>query len=94
MDRLGGFILQSASMLITNSTGIHARPAAELVKLAKKFESCSILYLNNKKANCCSILEVMALGAIKGTEVVLMVEGKDENKAFDVLKNYIVALKE
>lgn len=66
---------------ITNEAGLHARPAAALVKLASKFESDFHIHMYGYKVNGKSILGVMTLAAEKGTELELELEGKDEHKA-------------
>lgn len=66
---------------ITNEAGLHARPAAALVKLASKFESDFYIHMYGYKVNGKSILGVMTLAAEKGTELELELKGKDEQKA-------------
>ena len=49
--------------VITDNEGIHARPAGELVKLAKSFESSVMIEKEGKKADCKKIFGLMGLGA-------------------------------
>ena len=55
--------------VITDNEGIHARPAGELVKLAKSFESSVMIEKEGKKADCKKIFGLMGLGAKKDHEV-------------------------
>lgn len=73
---------------IINPLGLHARAAAQLVRLAGKF-SCSIFIKrtdNNLFANAKSILSVLTLAASKGTILILEADGDDEKEAFEEIK--------
>jgi phosphocarrier protein HPr len=73
---------------IVNPLGLHARAAAQLVRLAGKFSSKIIIKRtdNNLFADAKSILSVLTLAASKGTVLILEVEGDDEQIAFDEIK--------
>ena len=81
-------------VFIKNYTGLHARPAVELIKLAKKFKSKILLKNGDKEANGISIMEVMALGATKNSKIVLIIDGIDEEEAMAAIKTYITQLHE
>lgn len=69
---------------IVNHLGLHARAAAQLVRLAHSFQSKINLERNDNAAiaaNAKSILSVLNLAAAKGTRLKLIVEGVDEEKA-------------
>lgn len=68
---------------IVNQLGLHARAAAQLVKLASSFKSQITLKRadNSVIADAKSILSVLTLAAPKGTELFVTVEGNDEEKA-------------
>ena len=70
---------------ITNPLGLHARAAAQLVRLANSFESTIHVSRNDNSvpADAKSILSVLALAASLGTVLTIKVEGDDETKAFD-----------
>ena len=51
--------------VITDNEGIHARPAGELVKLAKSFEASVMIEKEGKKADCKKIFGLMGIGAMK-----------------------------
>ncbi|POP30310.1 HPr family phosphocarrier protein [Lactonifactor longoviformis] len=81
--------MYSKKATVINAVGLHARPAAEFVKMAKKFNSKIILTKENdpKKtfADGKSIMSVMALCAGTDTIINIEAEGEDENKAVDSL---------
>ena len=66
---------------ITDSVGIHARPAGLLAKKAKGFESVITINKNGKSAAATKLMAVMGLGVKCGETVTVTVEGADEEKA-------------
>lgn len=74
---------------IVNDAGLHARPAAALVKVASKFESDFHIHMYGYKVNGKSILGVMTLAAEKGAELEVEVEGPDEEEAIEAITELI-----
>jgi phosphocarrier protein HPr len=74
---------------IINPLGLHARAAAQLVKLAGAFKSSIKLTRadNAVVADAKSILSVLTLAASRGVELKLNVEGADEKQAFEAIKD-------
>ncbi|MBM7096538.1 MULTISPECIES: phosphocarrier protein HPr [Alteribacter] len=66
---------------ITAETGIHARPATQLVNKAGQYESEVTLEHNGKSVNLKSIMGVMSLGVGQGAEVTIKAEGPDADEA-------------
>jgi len=60
---------------------LHARPAGLFVRQAARFQASIVVAANGKSANAKSILEVLALGATGGTELVLSASGADAAEA-------------
>ena len=75
--------------VITDNEGIHARPAGELVKLAKSFESSVMIEKEGKKADCKKIFGLMGLGAKKDHEVTFTFEGADEEAACEAVSKFM-----
>lgn len=69
---------------IINKTGLHARAAAKLVELTGSVES-SVQIGHEKMIDGKSILSLMMLAAIKGTEVNIEVNGSDEEQAMSAI---------
>ena len=69
--------------------GLHARPAAQFVKIASKYKSDIYLAKNGREINGKSIMGVMMLAAEKGSVLELNIDGKDEQKAMDELVKLI-----
>lgn len=77
------------SVTIQLKTGLQARPAAQFVQEANKFQSEIFITKDGKKVNAKSIMGVMSLALASGTEVILSADGKDEQEAIDALANFI-----
>ena len=74
---------------IVNKNGIHARPAAEIVKLAAKYKSDITVVRDDLEVNGKSIMGVMMLAAECGSTVELRAEGPDASEALEALTNLI-----
>jgi len=66
---------------IVNPLGLHARPAAEFVKLASRFQSNVSLTKEDQLVNGKSILGVMTLAAEYGSELIIRADGPDADDA-------------
>ena len=71
-----------------DETGIHARPAGLLVKAAENFSSSVKLECGGKSADGKMLFSVMSLGAKCGGEVIVTVEGTDEDEAAAALESF------
>ena len=78
------------SVQILNKTGLHARPAAEIVKTSARFQSDVTLVRDDMEVNGKSIMGVMMLAAECGSTLVLRAEGSDANEALEALAALIL----
>lgn len=78
------------SVQILNKNGLHARPAAEIVKIAVKFQSEVTLVRDGMEVNGKSIMGVMMLAAECGATLVLRADGNDAQEAVDALAALIL----
>lgn len=76
-------------MLIENKHGLHARPAAQFVKIAGKFNSDVKVIKEDLEVNGKSIMGIMMLAAEPGSEIKLIINGDDEIEAMDALRELI-----
>ena len=74
------------SLQVQNSHGIHARPAAEIVKTAARFAAHITLVRDDLEVNGKSIMGVMMLAAECGATVIVRAEGDDALAALDALE--------
>lgn len=72
--------------IIVDPIGLHARPAAALVKAANQFQAKINLLCDGKEANLKSIMNVLALGVKSQKEVTIQAHGKDAHKAIAELE--------
>ena len=73
--------MKSFTYVITDKEGIHARPAGIVVAEAKKYASNVSIENKGKKADLKRIFGVMSLCVKSGEEVVITVDGADEEAA-------------
>ena len=74
---------------IVNRNGLHARPAAEIVKAASKFKSDITIARDDLEVNGKSIMGVMMLAAEFGSTIQLRASGPDEEQALAALESLI-----
>ncbi|MEX0843035.1 MAG: HPr family phosphocarrier protein [Gemmatimonadota bacterium] len=81
--------MQERSVRITNQLGMHARPAAEFVKLADRFQAEIQIAKDGLEVNGKSIMGVLMLAAEKGSEVIIRGVGNDAGEAVDALADLV-----
>lgn len=81
--------MKQNTLTLTNPTGLHARPAAELVKAAAKFKSHITLEGNGKIADAKSIIMVLGLGLRQNDSITICAQGEDEEKAVQILTELV-----
>ena len=74
---------------ILNKNGLHARPAAEIVKLAAKYTSEITISRDGTEVNGKSIMGVMMLAAECGASILLRADGDDAEQAIDAIATLI-----
>ena len=84
----------SKKVTILNETGLHARPAAQFSQFCKNYGEKIIILSNGKETDPKSIIQLMAAGLKKGTEVEVKVEGENESIVCDEVVSFIENLKE
>ena len=77
------------SVQIVNRNGLHARPAAEIVKAASRFKSDITIVRDDLEVNGKSIMGVMMLAAEYGATLHLRAHGPDEDEAVNTLANLV-----
>jgi len=87
----GGRRVYETTVTVRNVPGIHARPAAELVKKASLFKCQIQIGTDRLMVNAKSIMGVMMLAAETGTVLVIRATGPDERAAAEALKGLIEA---
>jgi phosphocarrier protein len=70
---------------ITNKLGLHARAAVKLVNLANRYEASVKIEKDGSVIDGKSILGILTLAAVQGSEITLEVDGRDEDMAIQAL---------
>ena len=79
------------SVQIVNKYGLHARPAAEIVKAAARFKSDITIVRDDLEVNGKSIMGVMMLAAECGATITLRASGPDDEAAVGAIADLIAA---
>ncbi|MFH0794112.1 MAG: HPr family phosphocarrier protein [bacterium] len=78
-------VMKQATARIKNSAGLHARPAAQLVNIAKKYKNCEVFIYKagvpETRVNGKSIMGVMMLAAECGSDLVFEATGPESEEA-------------
>ena len=77
--------MQQAKVVVRHGAGLHARPAAQFVKLAKQFNSDIKVSSKGKTVSAKSMVLIMTLGVQPHTEIELTADGTDEQEAITAL---------
>ncbi|GAG09682.1 unnamed protein product [marine sediment metagenome] len=72
-------------IIIKNKLGLHARAAVKFVNLANRFRSSVKIEKDGNEIDGKSILGILTLVAVQGTQIKLKVSGKDEDSALRAL---------
>jgi phosphocarrier protein HPr len=77
------------NVTIINKLGLHARAAVKFVNLANRFSSSVRIEKRGDEIDGKSILGILTLAAVQGSEITLTISGKDEQAALDALSALI-----
>ncbi len=83
-------MLIKKKLTVKNQQGLHARPAALFVQVANKYDSRVTVRRDKEEVNGKSIMGILMLGAEKGSQIVIEVEGDDAETAIQELEKIIV----
>ena len=76
-------------VIIQNRNGLHARPAAMLVKVSSRFRAEIWVEKDGERVNGKSIMGLMMLAAGKGSKLTIIAEGTDAERAAEELQTLI-----
>ncbi len=77
------------TVIVANKVGLHARPAAEFVRLAARFDSEIKLTKDDLTIDGKSIMGVMMLAAEYGSRLTIAIDGRDEEEAMSALVGFL-----
>lgn len=81
--------MPETTVTVHHKAGLHARPAASFVQMARQFKSDIKVTRGEREANAKSILKVLALGAEQGAVITIRAEGEDADQALAALETLV-----
>lgn len=76
-------------LVVKNKLGLHARPAALFVQIAKKYDSEISIKKGNQLVNGKSIMGIMMLAASRGSKIYIIASGEDAQQAVEELEKIV-----
>ena len=76
-------------VLVKNTVGLHAKPAAMFVKKANEYKSLIWISRDDIVVNAKSLLGVLSLGVLGGVQVKIKADGLDEERAVEELIEFL-----
>lgn len=86
---IGGVVMVSSEVTVNNSVGLHARPATFFIQRANSFKSSIWVEKDERRVNAKSLLGVLSLGIVKGTNITIVADGTDDEEAVKTLVEVI-----
>ena len=84
-------IMYMKDVTVKNQIGLHARPATFFIQKANEFKSSIWVERDERRVNAKSLLGVLSLGIVGGTDIRIIADGNDEQAAVDTLVGLIDA---
>jgi phosphocarrier protein len=72
-------------VMVKNQVGLHARPATFFIQKANEFKSSIWIEKEERRVNAKSLLGILSLGIVGGTDIKIIADGADETAAVDAL---------
>ena len=72
-------------VVVKNQVGLHARPATFFIQKANEFKSSIWVEREERRVNAKSLLGVLSLGILGGSEIRIIADGTDEQSAVEAL---------
>lgn len=77
--------MTNKKVTVTNTVGLHARPATFFIQKANEYKSSIWVESEERRVNAKSLLGILSLGIIQGTEIDIIANGVDEEDAVEGL---------
>lgn len=77
--------MYSKNVTVQNQVGLHARPATFFIQKANEFKATIWIEKDERRVNAKSLLGVLSLGIVGGTEIKVIADGNDEEAAVNAL---------
>lgn len=77
--------MYSKDVMVQNQVGLHARPATFFIQKANEFRSSIWIEKEERRVNAKSLLGILSLGIIGGTQIKIIADGADEQAAVNAI---------
>ena len=81
--------MYSKEVQVTNQVGLYARPATFFIQKANEFKSTILVEKEERRINAKSLLGVLSLGIVGGSQIRIIAEGTDEEAAVTELARLV-----
>lgn len=81
--------MYSKDVMVQNQVGLHARPATFFIQKANEFRSSIWIEKEERRVNAKSLLGILSLGIIGGTQIKIIADGSDEQVAVNALVDLV-----
>ena len=76
-------------VVVQNQVGLHARPATFLIQKANEFKASIWIEKEERRVNAKSLLGILSLGIVGGTQIKIIADGSDEQVAVNALVDLV-----
>ena len=76
-------------VMVQNQVGLHARPATFFIQKANEFKSSILIEKEERRVNAKSLLGILSLGIVGGTQIRIIADGADEQEAVTALTELV-----
>ena len=76
-------------VMVQNQVGLHARPATFFIQKANQFKSSIWIEKEERRVNAKSLLGILSLGIVGGTQIRIIADGADEQEAVTALTELV-----
>ena len=87
----GKTALYMKEVTVNNHVGLHARPATFFIQKANEFKSSIWVEKEERRVNAKSLLGVLSLGIVGGTNIKVIADGADEQQAVEALVKLVAS---
>lgn len=83
--------MYTQEITVNNEVGLHARPATFFIQKANEFKSSIWVEKEERRVNAKSLLGVLSLGIVGGTNIKVIADGADEQQAVEALVKLVAS---
>ena len=81
--------MYTQEITVNNEVGLHARPATFFIQKANEFKASIWIEKEERRVNAKSLLGILSLGIVGGTQIKIIADGSDEQVAVNALVDLV-----